>query len=929
MALLNSYYQKLANELDKTLESKYGGNSLSAWWSEEYLGKEKYAKALSEGLCLCFGEAFARLGKYEASKKRAYRRFFKKKNFYFLLNAEKKAVIFAARAKDEKAPLRIPKRLGRYPVAGVCEAVLGYRYFDRLSRDLNDIKTQKRANRQKPAVFDMLSFSHISGCEKWAETVLRDESEEITVAPTVKALNAALLPHARVLRLPSTLSYLGILLAPCLEKIEVYECGTPSTVCEIQPHALAFCEALADLTLPKGTKHPSSELFKKNKKLQRLHIFEGMETFPSLSPDVKLKTLQIDGVAPKQLSLVCYNAQQATMDIGFYHCFFGNIDRLTVTGSAPKLQKTSFRPCDLTLPEGIESTDWDALSGQNTLAHVTLPSTLRSIGPRTFMGCALTELVIPDGVHTIESRAFADCEQLSRVQLPSALRVLNTNIFEGCTSLHELTLPDHITEISCQTATASEWYRFAKSEELILQDLRTLGKKEAVDPLLRMRLCYRENTPTAEAVAKYRETMRRNIEQNEEAIKAFLGATEALTVTHESIDHVTAAISYLSAVRPAGSPLLSALCKGLADFFATVTEKTAAEADFRYAGYFFDTVKRLKECGQKEAFDLLEPCRKDLYARIEASTVHATKGERLLAESNPKAREEALFELVRAYHIYPRNAPVLLGLIHFFASDPFLSDTKATDKLLDILKACQNDTDTKTDYIQMASDLISAVKRSADKGYHGFLTKQQKRELYFNDLHKADMLASVKMKAIPSDPSYYQEELKRPKRLSTMIDESFFADLRTEVQNRAVSSFGGDLETATYRQQARLDAIDAAEAVLFPKKRAALEKRLAERKAAEEAKRRAEEAERRRIEEQIAAAKQRPSYDDDDRYGYGKGYTPSPVFSGSDYSYSYNNPFDPVTQLHDWARAEAIGIEWDIIDRDYLLDIGVFGDHVL
>ncbi|MBR3686490.1 MAG: leucine-rich repeat protein [Clostridia bacterium] len=933
MPITNSYYKQKLAEIDKKADAMYGGSSsYISQEFDEYTKLKELQAHLLDGAALHFSQNFIKLDKGAAREIKRKRHYFKKKNFYFTLTPEGKAVIFAARVKDEREPLVIPEKLGKYTVGGICELKLSQRYPARMLRDELKISPVKRADRGGNVVLGVLSFTSLSGHEGLEETVLRDEGREITVAPTVKILNCALLPNAQTLRLPSTLTYLGYLFAPQLKKIEIYDCGEPSEICRINVRALSLCEKLADLALPTGTKNVYLSLLSYNCALQRLYIPKGVEDIPLVSGERKLKELHV-------LTDACPNAvpnlraENAVINGNIIHRIEGEIDHLTLVGDSDELKQIQVKICDLTMSDSIETIKASALSGQEKLSRITLPSSLKSIGAYAFKKSGLTEIDIPDTVGYIGTLAFEGCERLKRVHLPSSLQTLQTDIFKDCTSLHELALPDGLTEIKPKLVSTKEQCYAGKKDGrsvfIILDNLRLLGVKDAIDPLLRMHITYNENTPAAAAMAAYRKKMRENIQMNIEVIEKDLGPIDKLTVTSENIDHVTAAIFYIAAVMPVGTPILLSLTSALAAFFKEATQKTDSEADFLYCNYFFDTIKSLKSYGQKQAFDILESCRADLSSRITASLKHAMKGEKLLSKNTPKAREEALPELVRAYHIYPRNAPTVIALIHWFASDPLLYDSLAISKLLKILEECSHDTEGSIDYEEKARELIKTVKSPRDTVYHGFLSRQEKRDLYFADFNASVGRAFTKMPApTPTDENRCRENMKKPRRLSILIDEKFFAEIREEINSRLVSSFGGTVEFGEQCRQEKLDAVDAAEATIFPEKRKALEERLKKRREAEEKKRR-EEAEKLRRAQSVYSASTSISYDDD-RYGYGKGYDSSTsLFPNTFYSYSYNNPYSPVTELEDWARAEVIGIEWDIIDRDYYLDLGIFGDHVL
>jgi hypothetical protein len=357
----------------------------------------------------------------------------------------------------------------------------------------------------------------------------------------------------------------------------------------------------------------------------------------------------------------------------------------------------------------------------------------------------------------------------------------------------------------------------------------------------------------------------------------------------------------------------------------------------------------LRQSGAKEAYDTLAVCKSLLIDRITESTKHALRGEKLLAEhlakSNStyaldlsKKQKEALQELVTAYRIYPRNAPVLIALIQWFASHRRLSDTQAPEKLLELIKKWQGDDECEIDYVAKATELLSALREIyRPRKSYGF-SKEEKRQLFWKDLFHENAKRSV----MCSDPTPINEgidegnvraSLKRPHHLSFRIDEKFFNALREEVSSRLASTFGGTAEYGDLAREETIWAINEAEAVLYPAKRAAVEKHKAEKT------REAEKAAKERQETMaalLASVTKKPSADThsfsapaygSESYGSEPDYTLYPY--SAQYPYSYDNPYSSVTDTARWAHAEAIGIEWDIIDRDYYLDLGIFGDHSL
>lgn len=71
-----------------------------------------------------------------------------------------------------------------------------------------------------------------------------------------------------------------------------------------------------------------------------------------------------------------------------------------------------------------------------TLATITLPESVDSIGAWAFWGCfALKNINIPERVTTIGDSAFASCSALTNITLPESLQYVGCDLFYGCESM--------------------------------------------------------------------------------------------------------------------------------------------------------------------------------------------------------------------------------------------------------------------------------------------------------------------------------------------------------------------------------------------------------------------------------------------------------------------------------------------------------------
>lgn len=86
------------------------------------------------------------------------------------------------------------------------------------------------------------------------------------------------------------------------------------------------------------------------------------------------------------------------------------------------------------------------------LTNVTLPSTLKWMGPRAFYQCKkLSSITIPGGVYCIERLAFAHCQALKSVTLHNGVASIDAGAFYNCRSLEELRILGKLTYIGASS----------------------------------------------------------------------------------------------------------------------------------------------------------------------------------------------------------------------------------------------------------------------------------------------------------------------------------------------------------------------------------------------------------------------------------------------------------------------------------------------
>lgn len=74
-------------------------------------------------------------------------------------------------------------------------------------------------------------------------------------------------------------------------------------------------------------------------------------------------------------------------------------------------------------------------------AKITLPSTITSIEPNSFMDCDnLYGVILPSSLKSIGFNAFKNCLNLMKINFLSSVASLDSTFFDGCRNLEEITI---------------------------------------------------------------------------------------------------------------------------------------------------------------------------------------------------------------------------------------------------------------------------------------------------------------------------------------------------------------------------------------------------------------------------------------------------------------------------------------------------------
>ena len=159
------------------------------------------------------------------------------------------------------------------------------------------------------------------------------------------------------------------------------------------------------------------------------------------------------------LLLLCctvVTAQDFTVDGIYYNILSSTDQTVEVTYNDELLYSASSYSGSITIPSSVtySGTTYSVTTiGDLTfyycpsLANVTLPNSLTTIGKHAFSCSSLASIEIPNSLTTIGREAFYCCDSLTNITLPNSLTTIGQEAFEFCSSLKSIEIPNSVTTI--------------------------------------------------------------------------------------------------------------------------------------------------------------------------------------------------------------------------------------------------------------------------------------------------------------------------------------------------------------------------------------------------------------------------------------------------------------------------------------------------
>ncbi len=234
----------------------------------------------------------------------------------------------------------------------------------------------------------------------------------------------------------------------------------PDSVTKIGDGAFSECVRLTEVVLGKNITTINVGTFYHCINLSKIVIDKSVTTIgkSAFGQCVNLKTVYYSGT-PTQWGKISIDDSNTYLFNAIIHCDYNsNIYSYSVISETDKtIMITKYNILgpirELVIPSEIDgytvvAIDGYVFRGYDTIIHLQLPNTLKTIGKRAFYDCdGLKDLVFPDSLTTIGQYAFAYCDSLKKLTFPDSVTRIDEYAFYECSSLETITLGTNIDTI--------------------------------------------------------------------------------------------------------------------------------------------------------------------------------------------------------------------------------------------------------------------------------------------------------------------------------------------------------------------------------------------------------------------------------------------------------------------------------------------------
>lgn len=212
----------------------------------------------------------------------------------------------------------------------------------------------------------------------------------------------------------------------------------PDTVSEINDLVFQGCSSISSLTIPSNVGGIGQYAFSYCSNLIAVAIRDGVDIVDeyAFSCCDNLQTVILPG-------------SDVSLETGaFMDC--PSLKNITLPTDLDTISNQLFSGCSalqsITLPDGISTIGEDAFYGCSNLSIVNFPQGLSSIGEGAFWDCSLAHISIPASIKTISDYVFAG-NDMTNVVIPSGITSIGMGAFNNCFYMASITIPTSVTII--------------------------------------------------------------------------------------------------------------------------------------------------------------------------------------------------------------------------------------------------------------------------------------------------------------------------------------------------------------------------------------------------------------------------------------------------------------------------------------------------
>lgn len=253
-----------------------------------------------------------------------------------------------------------------------------------------------------------------------------------------------------------------------------------NSITTIGDEAFSNCFYLEEINIPSSVTSVGIGVFSCCANLTSIIVEEGNTTYDSRNVcnaiiETQTNTL-IQGckttVIPSDVSHIAEKAfydllwgykngilPDALESIGDYAFYSASLASITIPVTVSSIGIGAFSGCDSVTSIIVEegNTTYDSRNACNAIVETSsktliqgcsttvIPSDILNIGEEAFYGCYnLTNVIIPEGVTSIGKSAFQVCSNLATINIPSTVTAIGEDAFNACLGLEKVTIDSEI-----------------------------------------------------------------------------------------------------------------------------------------------------------------------------------------------------------------------------------------------------------------------------------------------------------------------------------------------------------------------------------------------------------------------------------------------------------------------------------------------------